>query len=254
MADQLKCVDTAEKISPAIDEILGTNDLLIEEDNSEDDAVEIVPIFNEVAEAEKRAKREKEWALIESLIGQYQLRFTSIDDDYDESSQDAAQELLKKFYPLFKKYVVLLKSGQIDFNDGEMKLFVSSFLDDEVLKKALRRRKQKADFRTQIYKKFNFVKETYGSLPEEEIMIDLNTIFLEMARRYKQMGKSYCGYLYNTFKFEVSRHIKKFTRNPLNIHYKHIEYEDYMRSTKEEAIEEDCFKINSMNRASVFPI
>lgn len=192
----------------------------------------------------KRENREKDWAEIESLVFLYQKQFQpcAVAHQIGQSKQ-AAADLIKKFYPLFKKYNVLLKSGQIDFNDSEMKMFVASFVDDEPLKKALRRRIQKAAFRQQIHQRFNFVKETYGSLPEDEIKIDLDIIFLEMAKRYKAMGRSFCGYLYNSFRYEVSRHIKKFTRNPLNIHYRNCEYEDYMKSTaEEEGFEEDCFE------------
>lgn len=191
--------------------------------------------------------RKQEWEQIESLVMVYQRQFRADLTPEDalearEDAKDASEELVKKFYPLFKKYIVLLKSAQIDFDDNEMKQFVLSFIGDQQLKRALRRHKQKAEYRHQILKKFNFVKETYGSLPGEEIMVDLQTIFLEMAKRYKQIGRNFCAYLYNSFRHDVSRHIKKFTRNPSNIHYRNCEYEDYMQSTHEVAIEDDCFE------------
>lgn len=226
MADQQSTVDTADKNVQGLDALA-------------DKEPEIV----ELTETEKKAKREKEWADVEALVLIYQNQFQpEANEDDKEDAKDAAEELIKKFYPLFKKYTMLLKSGQIDFNDSEMKLFVSSFIDEDPLKKALHRRKQKAVFRQQIYQRFNFIKETYGSLPEDEIKIDLDVIFLDMAKRYKQMGRSFCGYLYNSFRYEVSRHIKKFTRNPLNIHYRNCEYEDYMQPSSEEAAEENCFE------------
>ena len=145
---------------------------------------------------------------------------------------------------------MLLKYGQIDFNDREMKQFVLSFIDDVRLQKALRRDKQKSDYRAEIYKKFNFIKETYGHIPDEEIMMDLQMIFLVIARRYKVMGKSFCGYLYNAYHFEVSRHIKKFIKNPLNITYKNFEYEDTINGKEDSYIdarlEEDTFYEDSM--------
>jgi DNA-directed RNA polymerase specialized sigma24 family protein len=239
LVDQLKHVDTADKNikQNKIKSLPNKKSTLLNKPSKAKIDTE------ELTEKEKRAKREKEWAEIENLVVQYQAQFyPNADYIVLEHSKKAAEELIKKFYPLFKKYLVLLKSGQIDFNDGEMKMFIASFIDEETLKNALQRRKQKAIFRQQIYQRFNFIKETYGSLPEEEIKIDLDVIFLEMAKRYKQIGRSFCGYLYNSFRYEVSRHIKKFTRNPLNIHYRNCEYEDYMRSTEEVAIEEDCFE------------
>jgi len=238
MADQQN-VDTADKVVEQVDTI----EVLFHKKKSKPITKTIDNGEEELTDEEKRTKREKEWAEIESLVTLYQKQFQpDVTECEIDVSKQAAESLLQKFYPLFKKYLVLLKSGQIDFNDSEMKLFVSSFIDDESLKKALRRRKQRAEFRQQIYKKFGFVKETYGYLQEDEIMIDLNIIFLDMARRYKQMGRSFCGYLYNSFRYDVSRHIKKFTRNPLNIHYRNCEYEDYMQSAGEEVVQEDCFE------------
>lgn len=229
MADQQQRVDTAEEIQSK-----ALANKLVDKAGAE-----------ELTDEEKRAKREKEWADIEHLVSVYQMQFQpDVTEHPVNKSKDAAGELIKKFYPLFKKYLVLLKTGQIDFNDTEMKMFVASFIDEDSLKKALRRRKQRTLFRQQIYQRFNFIKETYGSLPEDEIKIDIEMIFLEMAKRYKVMGRSFCGYLYNSFRYEVSRHIKKFTRNPLNIHYRNCEYEDYMKSTNDEeaSFEEDCLE------------
>lgn len=189
---------------------------------------------------EQTISREEEWAEVEALVMEYKKQFEDdATDKQKEVSKAAAEELLERFYPLFKKYLILLRSGQIDFNDKEMKAFVSSFMDEDSLKRALKRKKQKAEYRAQIYQKFNFVKETYGSVPEDEILVDLQSIFLGMAKRYKQMGRSFCGYLYNSFRYEVSRHIKRFTKNPINIPYKHTQYEDYMKSSREPSIEND---------------
>jgi hypothetical protein len=107
------------------------------------------------------------------------------------------------------------------------------------LKAALKCKKQSAAARAPIYQRFNFIKETYGSLDEDEIMMDLQTLFVVLARRYKQMGKSFCGYLYNAYYHEVSRHIKSFIKNPANIHYRNSEYEDYMQKSVDEFQKED---------------
>ena len=186
-----------------------------------------------------RQRQEEEWAEIEALVMEYQKQFEEepVPGQID-SSQQAAEELLNRFNPLFRKYITLLRSGQIDFNDKESKLFVSSFVSNDALKRALRRKKQKAEYRAQIYQLFNFIKETYGTVSEEEMMTDLQSILLVMARRYKKMGKSFCAYIYNSYRYEVARYIKKFIRNPLNIPYKNVVYEDYMRSTSDQDIEE----------------
>lgn len=183
-------------------------------------------------------QREREWQEVEDLVMLYQTQFA--DDAMQEDvniSKDAVQELLVRFSPLFKKYLLLLKNGQVDFNDKEGKLFVCSFIEDPNLRLALKRPKQRAECQAEIYKRFNFIKETYGSIPDNEIMMDLQMTFLVICRRYKQMGKSFCGYLYNSYRHEMSRHIKKFIRNPLNISYKNLEYEDCVNGCEDVGME-----------------
>jgi DNA-directed RNA polymerase specialized sigma24 family protein len=197
---------------------------------------------NEQQEEQDMSQRLKEWAEVEDLVMLYQRQFPK--ETFEPTTEDieksktAATELLKRFSPLFKKYLLLFKNGQIDFNDTEMKLFVCSFIEDPRLQRALRRKKQKSEYRADIYKRFNFVKETYGVLPDDEINMDLQMLFLTIAKRYKQMGKSFCGYVYNSYRHEVSRHIKKFTRNPINITYKNLEFEDCINGEEDTGIEQ----------------
>lgn len=188
---------------------------------------------------EQYEQRLKEWAEIEELVLTYQKQFDINANENDKiNAKQAANELLEKFSPLFKKYTTLLKSGQIDWDDMEMKQFVCNFIDDIELKRALSRKKQRAVYRNEIYKKFNFIIETYGALTEEEMLIDLQTLLLVIAKRYKQIGKNFCAYVYNSYRYEVARHIKKFTINPLNITYKNLQYEDCINGSDDFKIEQ----------------
>lgn len=206
-------------------------------DNSAVEQLTPQPKADTTDKKSKYEKRKEEWREVEALIMRYQAQF--INPDQKEDANKAMEELLQRFFPLFKKYLVLLKSGQINFNDTEMKHFVHTFMAEGNLKAALKRKKQSAAARAPIYQRFNFIKETYGSLDEDEIMMDLQTLFVVLARRYKQMGKSFCGYLYNAYYHEVSRHIKSFIKNPANIHYRNSEYEDYMQKSVDEFQKED---------------
>lgn len=171
----------------------------------------------------------KNWEDIEQLVLTYQTQFKpGVTREEVKIARDAADQLIRRFMPLAKKYVTLLRTNIIDWNDNEMKAFISSFINEPDLRYALRRPKQKAPFRRRVYENFNFIKESYGKQTEEEILVDLQMLILVMAKRYQQVGKNFCAYINNGFKFEVARHIKKFLRNPLNIHYKNIEYEDCM--------------------------
>ena len=100
------------------------------------------------------------------------------------------------------------------------------FIDNYELKKALYRKKINASNRAEVYVKFNFVIETYGKISEEDMEADLNMCLLILAKRYKVVGKNFCCYVYNAFRHEVARHIKRFIGNPLNIQYKNFQFED----------------------------
>ena len=194
-------------------------------------------------------QREREWNEVEDLILIYQKQFISDDEETLIASKEAADELLERFSPLFKKYLMLLKTGNIDYYDPEMKMFVLSFIDVPALQKALRRTKIRKNFKAEIDKKFKFIVETYGNNSEEEISRDLRLLFLTIAKRYKQMGRSFCGYLYNTYRHEVSRHIKKYTRDPINIPYRILEFEECINGGIDEAYEmtyEDNYYENSI--------
>ena len=183
--------------------------------------------------------KKEEWEEIESLVMEYKKVYDeNVSEEDAEKYKMAGWQLIQKFMPLFKKYFVLIKTGQIDFEDSEMKRFVLSFIGDPALKTALKRDRQNAKFRHPILQKFNFVTETYGQLSEEDIMTDLQMLFLTLVKRYKQMGKNFCAYVYNAYCYEVSRHVKKFIKEPANIQYKNIEYEDYMQTAKDNVVEE----------------
>lgn len=188
-----------------------------------------------------REKNAEEWREVEDLIMKYKVQFNENATDKEiQESKEAASMLLERFYPLFKKYLVLIKSDQIDFKDTEMRRFVLNFIGDKKLKGVLKRRNAAytPERRAQIAYRFNFVCSSYGQLPEDEILLDLETLFLVLAKRYKQMGKSFCGYLYNTYCYEVARFIKKHTEDPSNLEYKKHEYDDYMNTAELREAEE----------------
>lgn len=234
-------LESTSYIEDAVDETL-----VDKVDELEDEMDETIEEENELSDEE----RLREWNEIEDLVMKYKKAF---DDDFQEAtenekrrikaeSQDAAAELIQRFYPFFKKYIMLLRTGQINYHDQELKKFVSLFIEDASLKRAINRKIQSADYKKKIFYQFNFISITYGSTPELDIETDIHMLFLNMAKRYKQMGKSFCGYLYNGFKYEMSRHIKAFLKNPLNIPYKNIVYEEYIKGSGEEPTVENILE------------
>lgn len=178
-------------------------------------------------------EKQSEWEIIDDLIVLYQKQYR-LDIEQTvmvkEKSDQAAMQLIEKFQPLFKKYISLLKTGQINFGNAEQRLFVALFMDDSRLRKALYSNASiSREIKSLIYYKFNFIKESYGSQDEEEIRTDLYIIFFILAKRYKPKNRSFCCYVYNTIRYEVFRRIQAFTKDPANIHYKNLSYENLLR-------------------------
>ena len=183
----------------------------------------------------------KEYEIIEELVMTYKTQFNPDATIADKEKADrASEQLLKCFEPLFKKYILLMKTIKMDFTDKEQKSFVRMFMPEKQLKQALKRKKITAKFRAPIQNRFNFIRETYGSQTEEEILTDLQILFFTLLKRYKQMGKNFCAYLYRSYGYEVARHIKKYTNNLANIPYRSVEYTEYIQSPNN--MNEDCFE------------
>ena len=196
--------------------------------------------ISDTAEEKGFPEKLEEYQQVEELIMTYQLQFKDNCSAEDiRTAQEAATSLLYRFTPLFKKYQKTIIHTKIDFSDKEVKRFVLSFIGDPRLKVALKKDVQSEKTQKEIRKKFNFVTETYGKNDPADIMTDLQMLFLTLAKRYKQMGRNFCAYLYNAYSYEVSRHIKKYIKNPGNISYKNTEYEDFMQSAERVAIEQN---------------
>ena len=185
---------------------------------------------------EPTEKEIREWNEIEELVLNYQ-GYLKVENR--ENLTNPAYELLERFSPLFKKYLTLIKYNQIDFNDMEQKSFISLFMDDKILRRVLNRKSTPSSYKSDIYQKSNFIKETYGVNNEEDIMYDLYICFLNVARRYKQIGKNFCAYLYNVYKHEVARFIKSYIKNPLSIPYKNFQYEDFINGSEDSFMTEE---------------
>lgn len=173
-------------------------------------------------------EHEAEWEEIDNIVLEYQKAFSCPNDaEQRRKSDEAGAKLLERFYPFIKKYLNLVKTGQINFNNEEQRTFVVLFIEEPNLKYALRSGKPiDKNLKAQIFQRFNFVKETYGNEDEEIILTDLHTLFFILAKRYKKIDRSFCCYLYYVYKFEVARWIQRFIANPANIHYKNYSFEE----------------------------
>lgn len=173
--------------------------------------------------------RKDEWVEIDNLIFEYQKQFQEEykdDPEVKEKAGIASDELLFRFTPMFKKYLFLLKTGNISFSNEEQKRFVKLFIDEPRLMYALYQKYIHKSIRNKIEEKFAFIVKSYGISPEDEILCDLHICFLTLAKRYKKKDRSFCCYLYNVFCYEVARHIKKQLKEVSNIKYKMVNFEE----------------------------
>ena len=172
-------------------------------------------------------ERKKEWDDIEELVIGYQSQFKEdCSAKQKQYANNCGNQLVMKFSPFFEKYINLFKYSFIDWNNKEIKEFIALFIDDYELKKALFRKKINAQNQKEIFYRMNFIIQIYGSIEQEELVADLKMCLLILAKRYKNVGKNFCVYVYNTFRHEMARHIKRHIKNPLNIWYKNWYYQE----------------------------
>lgn len=162
------------------------------------------------------SKREKEWMEIENLVMLYQSAILTGDT---QQIQQTTEQLIARFTPLFTKYIRVIKYCEINFYNKETRTFVFSFVEKSLRTNYIKNKPK-------IINSFKFVVRTYGILSEEEILSDMYEIFLKLAKRYKQVGRHFCAYVYHVFCFEMNRHIKKYVEDPLNIPYKLSSFTD----------------------------
>ncbi len=180
----------------------------------------------ELSQREVYEQKQIAWQEIEDLVMIYKKRFDDekVDDEVIAASERAGEELIARFENLFHKYSSLVRTGNFNWRDRTSKKFVRLFIDDQQLKSALSRTKSNNQFRRKIHDKFNFVVDTYGALDEEYILSDLHTVFCDLMKRYEPMGRTFCGYINNAFRFYLYRHITSYIKEPMSVKSNVIEF------------------------------
>lgn len=173
-------------------------------------------------------EQREEWEQIDNLVAIYQKSFDSNATKKEKEEADkAAQTLIESFAPFFYKYLMLITTGDINWDDYEQRLFISMFMETPYHRSLLYSKKRiDKDAKNAISQRFNFIKETYGNYEEDYILTDLHMLFMILCKRYQKGDRSFCCYLYNVYRYEVFRHIQKLLRNPLNIHYRSVSYDE----------------------------
>jgi RNA polymerase sigma factor (sigma-70 family) len=136
---------------------------------------------------------------------------------YQNGDKDAAQSLIRTFKPYMSKFLKILKDGLINLDDKDSRKFIRLFIGDYEARKKLLKVYQPTDTRHKAYNAAAFLQDVCKEMSYEDIMQELSMILLIVAKRWKKKGKkiNFCGYLYNTFRFEVYRRFKSMIEEPL---------------------------------------
>lgn len=130
----------------------------------------------------------------------------SLVKDYQEGHD--GEELLSKFNNFLNKYHQLLYHGVIDFNNYDIRSFLSCYLKDKEERSSLLKGKyHSTQDVTNGYKISKYLQQAFKNYSAAEVFHELVIPFLECAKRYKDMNKGFASYLYNSYRYELVRHI-----------------------------------------------
>jgi len=175
---------------------------------------------------------EPDYDLVDELVQKYQ-----------DGDRDAAEELIRQLAPYMIKFFKILRLGIIDLSDRDSRRFISLFIEKPDIRAKLKKAFQSSDARNEAYQAALMVQSMCSEIPSEDIIQELIVVLLTLAKRFTKHRKkvNFCGYLYNSYRFELGRRIKSITADPLahrsdfNVSYNDGEY-----LNKEDLIEDNA--------------
>lgn len=152
-------------------------------------------------------KKTTEWyEYIEELVKKYQ-----------QGDNESGLALINAFEPYMKKYIKIIKDGCIDLKDMDSRQFISLFITDHNARLNLIKHPQSKEARNAAYKAAAALSKVCESIAMEDIKQDLCVILLSLCNRYVRQSAraNFCGYIYNTFRYEIQRKIVDLIKDPL---------------------------------------
>jgi hypothetical protein len=126
---------------------------------------------------------------------------------YQEGDEQSAIPLVKAFESYINKFVSIIKHGSVNLKDEDTLKFISLFAQSKI-----RNAHKDGDI---ISKAVRSINDACFLIPEDDMRSELLVSFLEICKRYNRQNKiNFCGFLYNTFRYEVYRTVKRLTKNP----------------------------------------
>jgi RNA polymerase sigma factor (sigma-70 family) len=144
-----------------------------------------------------------DYKLIDNLVLKYQC-----------GDSTAAEDLINKFHPYMLKYISLLTGGG-DVHDVDCRKFLSTFFEDEKIRRALISGKYTPEQRTVIFTSLSNIVQSCGFMEREELSDEMSMVLLTMASRYKEYGRGFTGYVNGAYFHYLSRRIKEITQDPI---------------------------------------
>jgi DNA-directed RNA polymerase specialized sigma24 family protein len=117
-------------------------------------------------------------------------------------------QLLKKYANFIQKYYQLLTTGDVNFQNYDIRMFLSYFIPDPALRKELRRGKYHSKrCKKEAKAVAEKIRQVFSELSKEEILHELIILFLKCAKKYKQKGTTFSKYLYKTYRNDLKEKI-----------------------------------------------
>jgi RNA polymerase sigma factor (sigma-70 family) len=149
---------------------------------------------------------------------------------YKGHDQDAALQLIDAFKAYTRKYIGLLKARVINYSDQDTRRFLALFTHDIEVRKLLKSKSTSYKINCMMREIVEQISLQLQYIPIEDLQQDMYRIILLQASRYQDKGKSFCFYLYNTFRYELKRTLDVYVGDPVNytISYDEVENENFL--------------------------
>ena len=185
------------------------------------------------------------------------LRIDELVTQYQNGDNSVTEEIITTFEPYMIKYIKLFYDGEADMKDKDIRQFMALFVSDAKARKRMKNPVLTKTVEREINSITSQFMQLFEYIPREDISQELKMILLTMAKRWKKRGpkKYFCGYLYNSYRYEMYRVIQKLMKEPLiykarvNISHEYY-YEDMVDLTEFELYPEKWYDESTDNEFS----
>lgn len=133
---------------------------------------------------------------------------------YQDGDPEAAAEIIRAYEPLVYKYVHILRSGVVDFSDPDVLIFISLFISDAAVRSALLGKKPSWEAKKVAQGVASMLSRCLTQLERDELYNELCLGLLELAKRYRDKGKTFAAYIAGAFRYEVYRRVINYLKDP----------------------------------------